>query len=119
MNKHKIIVDSKAITHFIPGTIDLGPAVKALKLYGAPPIYVIGRSPPPLVKLFSPTIYVFLLTNQIADNTTRLGIRCFMMDSELDMEFIAIGYIIINWPTMINNTYNLEIQVQKLLRNRS
>ena len=66
----------------------------------------------------SSTIYVFVSTNKIGDDTTRLEKRCFMMDLELDMEVIAIGYIIINWSTMINNTYNLEMQVHKFLRNR-
>ena len=70
-------------------------------------------------KLFCPTIYVFVLTNQIGDDTIRLVKRFFLMYSKLYMEAIAIGYIIISWSTMINNTYNLEMQVQKLLRNRS
>ena len=47
--------------------------------------------------IFFPTIYVFVLTNQKRDDTTRLGKRFFMMDSELDMEVIVIGYIIISW----------------------
>ena len=45
-------------------------------------------------KLFFPTVYVFLLTNQIGDDTTRLGKKFFMMDSDLDMEVIAIGGLV-------------------------
>ena len=42
------------------------------------------------VQFMSPTIYVFVLTNQIGDDTTRLGKRCFIIDFELDMKVIAI-----------------------------
>ena len=70
------------------------------------------------VQFMSATIYFFVLINQIGDDTTKLGKRCFTMDSELGMEVIAIGYIIISWSTMINNAYNLEMQVQKMMRNR-
>ena len=42
----------------------------------------------------SPTIYVFVFTNQIGDDTTRLEKMYFMMDSKMDIEVIAIGGLV-------------------------